>query len=262
VAVSAGAKSQAAGLIAAGILAALLLAAPGLTTYIPSSALAAVVILAAYSLTDFKGLVRLYGWRKTEFGLAVISFLGVIFLGVLPGVFVAIALSVMNFVRRQWRPHDAVLGRAPGVKGYHDINDFTDAVQVPGLLIYRFDAPLFFANAEAFRDRVGELVDGAPVPVKRVVIAAEPITDVDTSAVDSLCGLVSDMDKRGVELTFAELKHPVRARLERYGVLDSVGADALYPTLGSAVHAYVRDFGVDWVDWQDEAGESDETATD
>ncbi len=255
VAISAGAKSQAAGLVAAVLVGGLLVASPGLLASLPQATLAAVVIAAALSLADWRGVVRLWNWRRSECTLSIITFAGVVFLGVLPGVFVAIGLSLLNFVRRQWRPHDAVLGRAPGVKGYHDITDFTDAKQLPGLLLYRFDAQLFFANAEGFRERVRELVDEAEPTVTHMILAAEPITDIDTSAVDSVCGLLGDLRKRGVTLWLAEVKHPVLARLERYGLLAELGSENVYPTIGSAVHAYVHATNVDWVDWED-AGEA------
>jgi MFS superfamily sulfate permease-like transporter len=213
--------------------------------------LAAIVIVAGISLADVPGTLKLMRMRRTEFGLSIAAFLGVALLGVLPGVFLAVALSLLNFVRRLWRPHDAVLGRAPGVKGYHDIGDFTEAVQVPGLLLFRFDAPLFFANGEMFRRRVLDLVEAAEPPVKRVVVAAEPITDVDTTAIDPLCRLLDDLAGEGIDFGFAELKHPVREHLDDYGLIDKLGEDRLYPTLGSAVHAFVRDYGADWVDWED-----------
>jgi high affinity sulfate transporter 1 len=251
VSVEAGAKSQGAALAGAVMLAVLLVAAPWLLETLPISVLAAIVIVAGISLADVRGTVKLMRIRRTEFGLSIAAFLGVAFLGVLPGVFLAVALSLLNFVRRLWRPHDAVLGRAPGVKGYHDIGDFTEAQQVPGLLLFRFDAPLFFANGEMFRRRVLDLVEAADPPVKRVVIAAEPITDVDTTAIDPLGRLVDDLADQGVEFGFAELKHPVREHLEDYGFIEKLGQDRLYPTLGSAVHAFVRDHGADWVDWED-----------
>jgi MFS superfamily sulfate permease-like transporter len=251
VAVDSGSRSQLAGLLAAVIVGILLVAAPGLLAALPQSVLAAIVIVAGFSLADVPGLIRLWSWRRTEFSLATATLVGVVLLGVLPGVGVAVVLSLLNFVRREWIPHDAVLGRAPGMKGYHDISDVTEAVQVPGLLLYRFDAPLFFANGEMFRKRVLRLVDEADPPVRWVVIAAEPITDIDTTAVTSLLQLEKELHQRGVELGFAELKHPVRDHLRRYGVFDEIGEDGLYPTIGAAVKAYVHSTGADWVDWQE-----------
>jgi MFS superfamily sulfate permease-like transporter len=198
-------------------------------------------------------MAKLWRYRKTEFWLSVGTFVGVVAFGVLPGVLVAVGLSLLNFVRRLWRPHDAVLGRAQGIKGYHDVGDFADALQVPGLILYRYDAPLFFANGEAFRRRVLGLVDSAQPPVRWLILAAEPITDVDTTAVDPLMRLVDELRDQGVEFGFAELKHPVREHLEDYGVIGKIGEERLYPTLGSAVHSFVDDFGAEWVDWEEAA---------
>jgi high affinity sulfate transporter 1 len=251
VAADSGSRSQLAALLAALLVAALLVTAPDLLAPLPQSVLAAIVIVAGFSLADVPGLMKLWSWRRAEFLLGVATLLGVVLLGVLPGVGVAVALSLLNFVRREWIPHDAVLGRAAGMKGYHDVSDVKEAVQVPGLLLYRFDAPLFFANGEMFRRRVLRLVDEADPPVRWVVIAAEPITDIDTTAVTSLVRLQDELHERGIELGFAELKHPVRDYLRHYGVFDEVCEDGLYPTVGAAVKAYVRSTGADWVDWQD-----------
>ena len=285
VAEAAGGRSQLVGVVGAAAIAVLLLFAGGLTTYLPQASLAAIVIVAGTSLFDIRTMRWLWKVRRTEFALclaailgvavmgvlqgiviaivlSIAAFLGVAFLGVLPGVFLAVALSLLNFVRRLWRPHDAVLGRAPGVKGYHDIGDFTEARQVPGLMLFRFDAPLFFANGEMFRRRILDLVEAADPPVRRVVVAAEPITDVDTTAIDPLCRLVDDLAEQGIDFGLAELKHPVREHLEDYGLIERLGEDRLYPTLGSAVHAFVRDYEAEWVDWEDsvEAEEAIEAA--
>jgi high affinity sulfate transporter 1 len=248
---SAGARSPVSGLVAAVALGAMLFAAPGLVKSLPVSVLAAIVIMAGVELSDVHGLLRLRRLRPTEFALSLISFAGVIVLGVLSGVFFAVALSVLNFMRRQWWPHDAVLGRVHGVKGYHDIGDFVEAEQIPGLLLWRFDAPLFFANAAIFRQRLRARIAAAPSPVHRVVLCAEPLIDVDTTAADSLLEMLDELKGRDIEFAFAELKHPVRQQLERYGLLGEPGCPALYPTIGSAVHAFVDVYGVDWVDWQD-----------
>ncbi len=249
---SARAKTQAAGLVAAIAIGVLLVAAPGLLGPLPLSVLGAVIIDAGIGMADVRGTWRLWGLRRTEFWLSIISFLGVVLLGVLPGVFVAVALSVLNFMRRQWWPHDAVLGRAPGVKGYHDVGDFTEARQVPGLLLWRFDAPLFFANAAIFHKRLDALVEAEGDTLHRVVIAAEPITDVDTTAADTLTAIIKELQEDGIEFGFAELKHPVAEQLRRYGILELVGEDMLFPTLGSAVHDYVHSTEVEWIDWEDE----------
>jgi MFS superfamily sulfate permease-like transporter len=248
---AAGAKTQLSGVVAAVALGAMLVTTPWLLKTLPISVLAAVVVSAGFELADVSGTVRLWSMRPTEFVLSVASFLGVLALGVLPGVFLAVGLSMLNFIRRQWWPHDAVLGRVRGVKGYHDITDFVDAEQVPGLLLFRFDAPLFFANAGIFRHRVLGHIKAASSPVRRFVLCAEPMIDVDTTAADILAELLDDLDKRGIEFAVAEMKHPVAEQLQRYGLLARIGTDNLYPTIGSAVHAYIHATGVDWIDWQD-----------
>ena len=198
VAEAAGAQTQLTSVVAALLVAVMLVAAPGLLADLPTATLAAVVIAAGLSLFDFGAVVRLWRVGSAEFWLAIASFLGVAFVGVIEGVFFAVALSLLAFVRRAWAPHDAVLGRADGVKGYHDLHFYPEARQVPGLLLYRFDAPLFFANADVFRDRVRERIAvGRRVPVRWVVIAAEPITDVDTTAAEVLDRLEAELAERG-----------------------------------------------------------------
>ena len=258
VAETAGAHTQAAGLVAAGAMAAVLVAAGGITRNLPQAALAAVVVSAALALFDLRGMLGLARIRRVEFALCVACFAGVALVGVLTGIFVAVALSLLDFVRRQWRPHDAVLGRVSGMKGYHDTARHPEARQVPGLLLYRFDSPLFFANADHFRDHVRRLVGDADPPVRWVAVTAEPITDVDTTAADMLVTLDQEMADAGVRLVFAELKGHVRDRLRDYGVLERFGSDRFFPTLGTAVRAYVAATGVEWTDWEDEpAGEAD-----
>lgn len=249
---AAGARSQLSGAFAALALCALLALAPWLLGSLPLSVLGAIIVAAGFEMADAGGMMRLFHLRRTEFWLSFISFAGVVALGVLPGVFLAVGLSMLNFIRRQWWPHDAVLGRAPGVKGYHDIGDFTDAQQVPGLLLYRFDAPLFFANAGIFRRRLLASMASQPHPVRRVIIAAEPLIDVDTTAADTLSALVGELHARNIGFGFAELKHPVREHLEDYGIIEIVGEEMLFPTIGSAVHGYLSDSGVEWIDWEDE----------
>ena len=244
--------------VAALLVAVLLVAAPGLLANLPTATLAAVVIAAGLSLFDIGAVARLWRVGSAEFWLAIASFIGVAFVGVIEGVFFAVALSLLAFVRRAWAPHDAILGRADGVKGYHDLHYYPDARQVPGLLLYRFDAPLFFANADVFRDRVRERIEfGRRVPVRWVVIAAEPITDVDTTAAEVLDRLEADLAKEGITLAFAELKDPVKARLRRYGALERVGEDRIFPTVGTAVTGYLRASGETWTDWEEGDGASE-----
>ncbi|MCE9578731.1 MAG: sulfate permease [Deltaproteobacteria bacterium] len=250
VAEAAGSRTQLTGVVGAIAITTLLLAAPGILADLPTTALAAVVIAAALRLFDLAALRTFWRVRRADFVLAMVAFLAVAALGVLPGIALAVAFSLLDFIRRAWSPHDAVLGRAAGVKGYHDLQRYPDARQVPGLLLFRWDAPLFFANADSFRERVIALVDGAAAPIRWVVIAAEPITDVDTTAAEALAELDRELVARGVALAFAELKDPVKDRLARYGLVATIGAQRFFPTLGVAVKAYVHDTGAAWTDWE------------
>jgi high affinity sulfate transporter 1 len=253
VAVSAGARSQLTPLVGAVTIALMLVFFPGLLRDLPLPMLAAIVITAAIGLIDLRAVRRLYRVRRSEFVLWLAAFAGVALLGVLLGIFLAIVLSLGDFVRRAWRPHDAVLGREDELKGYHDIDRHPNARLVPGLLLYRFDAPLFFANGAYFRRRVRSLVAEAAHPVRWVVVAAEPITDIDTTAVGQLEDLLEELRGLGVTLAFAELKGPVKDRLQRYGLYAAIGPDLFFPTVGTAVDAYVEATGVSWVDWEERA---------
>ena len=163
----------------------------------------------------------------------------------------AILLSLGDFVRRAWRPHDAVLGREDELKGYHDLERHPNARQIPGLLLYRFDAPLFFANADYFRRRISDLVATTTPRIRWVVVAAEPITNVDTTAADALLELLGELRHQEVVLAFAELKGLVKDRLCRYGLYDQVGLDRFFSTVGTAVDGYLRVTGLEWVDWEE-----------
>jgi MFS superfamily sulfate permease-like transporter len=218
---------------------------------LPTAALAAVVIDAALRLIGVGELAVFYRVRRSDFILSIVAFIAVATLGVLAGMGVAVGLSLLDVVRRVWRPHDAVLGRAMGVKGYHDVTRYPNAKQVPGLLLFRWDAPLFFANADMFRSRVLDCVASASVRVKWVVVAAEPITDVDTTAAEMLEELDAELATRGAELAFAELKDPVRDRLERYGLEKRIGHDFFFPTIGVAVKTFIDRHDVGWTDWEE-----------
>jgi high affinity sulfate transporter 1 len=253
VAEAAGAKSQATGLVGALAIALMLLFFPNLVRNLPDSALAAVVISAAIGLIEAAGVRKLYRVHKTEFALSIACFLGVALLGVIEGIFIAVALSLLNFIRRAWRPHHAVLGRADDVKGYHDVTRYPDAKRIPGLVLFRWDAPLFFANAEEFADDVRQAIAFSPTPVRWVVVAAEPITDLDTTAADVVKELDGELAAEGIDLRFAEMKDPVKDRLKRYALYERFGDDHFYPTVGAAVGAYLDATGVTWTDWEDRA---------
>lgn len=244
-----GARSQVTGLVGAGVLALLLVLGTGLVHDLPQATLAAIVIVAVLGLIDIVGARRLHNWRRSEFTLAMVAFGGVAVLGVLWGVGIAIALSLLSFIRRAWRPHDAVLGRVDNLKGYHDTERYPDARHIQGLVLYRFDAPLFFANADYFRERVRALARAGDV--RWIVVAGEPITDIDATAGETLGALNDELDADDIELAFAELKDPVRDRLRRYGIETAIGPHRFFPTLGVAVAAYLHHTGVDWLDWED-----------
>ncbi len=245
VAEQAGAKTQVTGLVGAVAITLMLLFAPGLLRNLPQPTLAAVVIAAAISLADAPGTVRLFRQRRAEFSLSIAAFLGVTLLGVLPGIAIAVALSASNVFRRQWWPYNASLGRVRGLAGYHDVNSYPDADRLPGCEIFRFDAPLIFANARTFRERVRALARTEPPP-KWIIVAAEPITDVDTTAADMLEDLDETLNKRGISLVFAEMKDPVRQKVDRYGLSRTFDPAHFFPTLDDAVAAFRANFGVDW----------------
>ena len=198
-------------------------------------------------------VARLWRMSRIEFALWAAAFLGVALLGVLPGVFVAIVLSLVDFVRRAWRPHDATLVRVDELKGYHDADRHPEGRSIPGLLLYRFDAPLFFANASFFRREVREHLAAAAEPITWVVVAAGPITDVDTTAADMLAELLDELDAAGITLAFAEMKGPGKDRLRAFGLYERIGDDRFFPTIGTAVNGYIEASGTEWVDWEERA---------
>jgi len=249
---SSGSLTQMTGVIGALCILVLLTFTNGLLQNLPNSALAAIVIAAAVRLFDLTTLRWLWKVRKSEFLLSVAALLGVAIFGVLPGIAVAVALSLGDFVRQAWRPHTAILGRIPGRKGYHDIERHPEAVQIPGLIVFRFDAPLFFANAEFFSDEVKTAIAASEGSITWIVLAAEPITDIDTSAAEAIDQLLDDLEVESVEFVFAELKGPVKDRLRSYGLYERLGDDRFFTTVGAAVHGYLNSSGVEWVDWSDE----------
>lgn len=254
VAESAGAKSQLTGVVGAVCIALLLIFAPTLLQNLPNAALGAVVISACVSLVEIPGVVRLYRLRRGEFALSIVCFLGVALLGVIQGIFIAVGLALLNFIWRAWRPYDAVLGRVDGLKGYHDITRHPEARRIPGLVLFRWDAPLFFANADIFREHVLQAIATAPTPVKWVIVAAEPVTDIDLTAADALSNLDNDLQAAGIELCFAEMKGRVKDRLKQYGLFTKLGTDNFFPTIGQAVDRYVEINRVEWRDWDEVAG--------
>jgi MFS superfamily sulfate permease-like transporter len=251
VAEAAGARTQLTGVVGALGVALLLLAAPDLLKHLPTSALAAVVIASAIGLIEVTDLRRIFRIQRWEFWLSIACTAGVAVLGAIPGIGLAIVIAVIEFLWDGWRPHSAVLGRAEGVKGYHDITRYPDARRIPGLVLFRWDAPLFFANAELFHDRVLDAVESSPTPVRWIVVAAEPVTSVDVTAADMLAELDEILHAAGIELCFAGMKDPVKDKLKRFGLFARLGEETFFPTVGAAVGSYLESHPVDWLDWED-----------
>ena len=239
VAEQSGAKTQVSGLVGAALIVVMLVALPGLFRNLPQPTLAAVVMAAAYSLADLQGLRRLWEVRRTEFALSIAAFMGVALLGVLPGIGIAVGLSILNVFRRSWWPYSTRLGRVDGIPGYHDLRSHPEAEQIDGLVIFRFDAPLFFANTRSFREQIRALAATEPRP-RWIVVAAEPITDVDTTAADMLEDLDEALNRQGISLVFAEIKHPVRAKIERYELTRTIDPTHFFPTIEAAIAAFPR----------------------
>jgi MFS superfamily sulfate permease-like transporter len=251
VAEAAGARTQLTGVVGALTVALLVMVAPNLLKNLPISALAAVVIAAAVGMIEVADLRRIYRIQRWEFWLAIACTFGVVVLGAISGIGLAIVIAVIEFLWDGWRPHSAVLGRADGVKGYHDIKRHPEARLIPGLVLFRWDAPLFFANAEWFHDQVLEAVGTSPTPVRWVVVAAEPVTSVDVTSADMLAELDDVLHGAGIKLCFAEMKGPVKDKLKRFGLFARLGEHFFFPTLGSAVSNYLKTHDVDWNDWED-----------
>jgi high affinity sulfate transporter 1 len=251
VAESAGSKTQLTGVTGAIVIALLLIFAPTLLKNLPNTALAAVVISSAIGLFEVADLRRLYRIQRWEFWLSIACFLGVAIFGPIPGILIAIVIALGEFVGDAWRPHYAVLGRAEGLKGYHDIKWHPEARLIPGLVLFRWDAPLFFANAEQFKDQVLAEVNQCPTPVKWFVVTAEPLTSVDVSAADMLVELDDELVQAGIQLKFAEMKDPVKDKLRRFGLRTRFDEGHFFPTIGMAVDAYIEATGIPWADWED-----------
>jgi MFS superfamily sulfate permease-like transporter len=246
VAEAAGARTQLTGVVGALAVAVLVVMAPNLLRHLPNAALAAVVIASAVGLFEIADLERIYRIQRWEFWLSIVCLAGVAVLGAIPGIGIAIAIAVIEFLWDGWRPHSAVLGRAEGVRGYHDIKRYPTARQLPGLVLFRWDAPLFFANAELFKQSVLDAVANAPSKAQWVVVTAEPVTSVDVTAADTLAELQSALNEAGVELCFAELKDPVKDKLKRFGLFTQIGESRFFPTINSAVEGYLGTHEVGW----------------
>lgn len=241
VADQAGTKSQLTGIVAAALVLVMLLFVPGLVQNLPTSVLAAVIIVAAVGLLDVPELRRLWTVQKGEFAVAVACLLGVALVGVLQGIIIAVILAILQIFVDAWRPHSAVMGKPEGVSGYHDLERYPDATRIPGLLMIRWDAPLIFANANLFRDFVRKVVAQTDPTPTWVLVAAEPITNVDTTAADMLVQLDLELNAAEIHLVFAELKDPVRDRIELYGLYETIDHRHFYRTIAEAVEEFHKE---------------------
>lgn len=246
VAEASGAKTQLTGVVGAVSVSLLLLFAPDLLRNLPNSALAAVVITAAIGLFEINDLKRIYRIQRWEFWLSIVCFIGVAVFGAIPGIGIAIVIAIIEFLWDGWRPHYAVLGRAEGIRGYHDIKRYPDAQTIPGLVLFRWDAPLFFANAELFQNCVLKAVSDSSTPVKRIIVAAEPVTSVDVSSADVISELRKTLSESGIELHFAEMKDPVKDKLKRFEIFELLGKEFFHPTIGAAVDHYIVEYKIKW----------------
>jgi high affinity sulfate transporter 1 len=245
VAEASGARTQLTGVVGALAVALLVVMAPNLLRHLPNATLAAVVIASAIGLFEITDLERIYRIQRWEFWLSVVCLAGVAVFGAIPGIGLAIVIAVVEFLWDGWRPHWAVLGRAEGVRGYHDIKRYPDARQVPGLVLFRWDAPLFFANAELFKQRVLDAAANAATTTRWMVVTAEPVTSVDVTAADALAELHESLKEAGIELCFAELKDPVKDKLKRFGLFTQIGESRFFATINAAVDDYLETHDVE-----------------
>lgn len=235
---AAGSRTQLYSLVAlAAVVTVLLFAGPLLADF-PTAALGAIVVYAAVRLIDVQEFRRLAAFRRSELVLALAACAGVLVLDILYGMLLAVALSVAEMLARVARPHDAILGTVPGVAGMHDIDDYPQARTIPGLVVYRYDSPLFFANAEDFRRRALGALDQHDGPVEWFVLNVEANVEVDITALDAVESLRRELTSRGIVFALARVKHDLRTSLDAYGLTDSIGHDQFYPTLPTAVAAF------------------------
>jgi MFS superfamily sulfate permease-like transporter len=239
VAEQAGSKTQVTGLVGAAVVVVLLVLLPSLLADLPQTALAAVVIAAALSLMNLPILRTYLRVRRSALLLSLVATTGVILLGVLQGILLAVVLSVLLFFRRSWRPHGAVLGHVPDLDGWHDVERYPLAEQTPGVVVYRWEAPLFFANSGIFRQEIRRLVRRRRP--RWVVLQCEAITDIDVTAADMLERLDRELNAQGVNMAFVELRDRLEDLILRYGLFETLDRDHFYPSVGTALEAIASD---------------------
>lgn len=233
-----GGRTQLTGLMTVACTLLALITLKPLLAAFPVAALAAVVVYAATRLVDVPELVRFARFRRSELVLALATTAGVLVFDVLLGILVAIALSVLDLLRRVARPHDAVQGLVPSIAGMHDVDDYPSAEVIPGLLVYRYDSPLFFANAENFRARALAAVDAASEPVRWFLLNVEANVEIDVTGADAMESLRAELERRGIILALARLKQDLRDQLAPTGLLDRIGEEHIFPTLPTAVEGF------------------------
>ena len=241
VAMAVGNKTQMAGMFAAVGVIIIMFFGSDLIAQMPEAALAAIVVTASFTLFDLGTWKWLWNVRRSEFALSAVTALAVLGVGVLEGIGIAVLLSLANFIRKEWRPHSTELGKVEGVAGYHDIARHPEANLIDGLLIVRYDAPLFFANAPDFARRLNEMLATAARPISRVLVVANAITDIDSTGAEILGDVLDELDERQVSLWFGGLKGPVKDRLRDYGMMEHIGEDSFFPNTIAAVEAHVAD---------------------
>jgi MFS superfamily sulfate permease-like transporter len=233
VATQSGAKSQVTGLVGAGVVVTLLLLLPSLFKNLPSTALAAVVIAAALSLADVRAVRAFYRVRRTAFLLSLAATVGVVLLGVLQGILIAVVLSIFLFFRRSWWPPGEVLGYVDRLRGWHALKRHPEGAQLPEIVVYRWEAPLFFANAGMFRQQIRRLV--LHERPRWIVLQCEAITDIDVTAAGMLESLDRELNAQGIHLAFVEMRGRLKDLVLRYGLLETLDREHFYPTVAQAM---------------------------
>ncbi|HEY9615571.1 MAG TPA: solute carrier family 26 protein [Microcoleaceae cyanobacterium] len=233
-----GSKSQAFSLVAFVVVIIVLLFLRPVLAVFPNAALGAIVIYAATKLIEIPEFQRLWRFRRSEFALALITTVGVLLTDILVGVGIAVGLSVIELFARLSRPHDAVMGEAPGLPGLHDINDWEGATTIPGLVIYRYDAPLCFANVENFKRRAWAAIAAEQIPVEWFVLNTEAISEVDMTAIEALAEFQSDLAAQGITFALARVKQDLYAQLKRSGLLEQITPERVYFTLHTAITGF------------------------
>lgn len=231
-----GATSRFYSWVVAAVLVLSALTLSGLLSYLPQASLAGIILYAAWTLIDRAGWRSLRRMRWAEVAVGASCAIGVVVLGILPGIAIAVGLSIADLLVRLSRPHEGVLGFVPGMAGMHDVDDYPDAEQVPGLVVYRYDAPLFFANSNDFYSQVMTAAD--TTGCRWLILNVEANVEVDSTGLDVLVQIHDDLAARGIRLVLARVKNDLRIRMARYGVVDVIGTANMYPTLPTAVEAY------------------------